>query len=285
MRIEDIRPFVRFARYLTLDEKSSYPTWIPLDARLFYTVSGNGEISVGKISFSMSHGVCLILPSGTEYRLETPTKSVTYLALNFDFNADLGSTVTVPVHPVAKSEFSDSLLTDRTEIDGTDVFSSPLCIENLLLENELIEIEREYTREYEYRRTVTGNILHNILLRCARRRTLRPGEVRLDIERILDYVGENCTRDISNAALAERFGFNPNYISDAVKKYTGMPLHAYLVRMRIMKSLALLESGNLTVSEIASLCGFSDPAYFSRRFKKEMGVLPTEYVKNGRQSQ
>ena len=143
MRIEDIRPFVRFARYLTLDEKSSYPTWIPLDARLFYTVSGNGEISVGKISFSMSHGVCLILPSGTEYRLETPTKSVTYLALNFDFNADLGSTVTVPVHPVAKSEYSDSLLTDRTEIDGTDVFSSPLCIENLLLENELIEIELE----------------------------------------------------------------------------------------------------------------------------------------------
>lgn len=271
---------MRFARYLTLDAESSYPLRIPLDARLFYTVSGCGRIETADgASNEMRVGACLILPSGMGYRLCTPEKSVTYLALNFDFNADASTVSATPAAPVLPGEYNESLLTDRTKISGTEVFTAPLYMAEIQIESELIEIEREYRREYEYHRAVTGNILHNILLRCARRRTSRPGEVRLDVELILDYISENCERSMTNADIAARFGFNANYISDTVKHCTGMPLRKYIIHMRIVRALRLIESRCLSVTEIAALCGFPDAAYFSRVFKRELGVPPKDYSK------
>lgn len=280
MLVEDLRPFVRFVRYLTLDAESSYPLRIPLDARLFYTVSGRGRIeTAGSVSYEMRVGTCLILPSGTGYRLCAPEKSVTYLALNFDFNADASTVSETPAAPVLPEEYSESLLTDRTKISGTEVFSAPLFMAEIQIENELIEIEREYRREYEYHRAVTGNILHNILLRCARRRSVRPGGVRLDVELILDYISENCEKVMTNSDIASHFGFNANYISDTVKRCTGMPLRRYIIHMRIVRALRLFECGHSSVSEVAALCGFSDAAYFSRAFKNETGMPPKDYGK------
>jgi AraC-like DNA-binding protein len=39
-----------------------------------------------------------------------------------------------------------------------------------------------------------------------------------------------------------------------------------------------MESGSISVSDIALNCGFSDPLYFSKVFKKKYGVCPTEYL-------
>ena len=44
MRVSEISPFIRYARYIHIDKNSSYNEWVGLDARLFYATRGSGKI-------------------------------------------------------------------------------------------------------------------------------------------------------------------------------------------------------------------------------------------------
>lgn len=123
--------------------------------------------------------------------------------------------------------------------------------------------------------------MKNILIDCLRYKyNTSNSHITFDVHKILDYVHDNWYRSISNKTVAEKFGFNPNYISNVVKKYTGLSLHKYILHMRIVKSLSYLETHKYSISEISKFCGFSDIYYFSKYFKKEMGISPSEYRKN-----
>ena len=60
----------------------------------------------------------------------------------------------------------------------------------------------------------------------------------------------------------------------------GMSPSQYLTKLRIEKSLKILVSENIPVSEVSALCGFSDEKYFSRAFKKYYGFSPSEARKS-----
>ena len=63
------------------------------------------------------------------------------------------------------------------------------------------------------------------------------------------------------------------------KDYTGSTPAQYLLSLRISNAQSLLESTAYHVMEIAEIVGYSNPLYFSRLFKKQCGVSPTEYRK------
>lgn len=48
--------------------------------------------------------------------------------------------------------------------------------------------------------------------------------------------------------------------------------------MRIKKALSLLDRRDLSIAEVAYEAGFSDPKYFSKCFKNEMGLTPSQYI-------
>ncbi len=77
--------------------------------------------------------------------------------------------------------------------------------------------------------------------------------------------------------LAEQVHLSPNYLSDLLKKETGMNakdrIHYYLIE----EAKNLLLSTNKTVGELAFDLGFVYPQYFSRLFKSKTGMTPLEY--------
>lgn len=77
--------------------------------------------------------------------------------------------------------------------------------------------------------------------------------------------------------LADKVFLSPNYLSDLLKKETGMNaqdrIHYYLIE----EAKNLLLSSNKTVGELAFLLGFEYPQYFSRLFKSKTGMTPIEY--------
>ncbi|MED4226547.1 AraC family transcriptional regulator [Neobacillus cucumis] len=62
-------------------------------------------------------------------------------------------------------------------------------------------------------------------------------------------------------------------------KYIGQTPNTYLMNYRIQKSCEMLLETNRTISEIAMVCGFQSPSYFSYVFRKETGLTPQDYRK------
>lgn len=174
MNLTDIRPYVRFARYLTIDPTSNYPSGVPLDARLFFVCGGCGEIEVLNNTYKTEKRSCLFIPAGTEYRLLTPKKTVTYLAVNFDLHRTEGSP-TVPVRLANPTDFKREMLIGNTHLSDIAAFSEPLFIPSINIENELTQIEAEYSHKYEHSDAIMQNLMHNILIDCIRHRDIQSG--------------------------------------------------------------------------------------------------------------
>lgn len=84
--------------------------------------------------------------------------------------------------------------------------------------------------------------------------------------------------DFSIAAESAKIGLNADYLRQCFKADTGITPLEYLTNIRLEQAKRYLKyEKSYSVSEIAYLCGFSDPYYFSRCFKKHMKVSPKEY--------
>lgn len=94
----------------------------------------------------------------------------------------------------------------------------------------------------------------------------------------LDYIESHYTEPMDVAWLAELCALSESQFYDAFKKKTGMsPIH-YRNHLRVRQAKLLLESGEITIQEIAQLLGFESIHYFSRVFKAYTGISPSQYM-------
>ena len=100
------------------------------------------------------------------------------------------------------------------------------------------------------------------------------------------YIDENFSdRDLSLEQISKKCSYNKKYISTAYKKYFKIGISKYISIIRIQHACTLMEQGFSSVKDIAFLCGFTEPLYFSKVFKDKMGISPREYIKNIKKNQ
>ncbi|WP_246021042.1 AraC family transcriptional regulator [Paenibacillus lentus] len=109
--------------------------------------------------------------------------------------------------------------------------------------------------------------------------------VKKELSEIKQYMEEHFHEPLSIAQLAEMANISPKYFGDLFKKNFGKSAMKYLSELRINQAKRyLLSSGEqLRLREIALMVGYSDEFYFSRKFKKEVGLSPTDYIKQAKQ--
>lgn len=99
-------------------------------------------------------------------------------------------------------------------------------------------------------------------------------------ESILRYICNNFTDpSLTILKISDIFFYNKKYLSALFVKNKNVKFKEYLNSLRINRALELIGDPDLSVSEISEKCGFSDPYYFSKVFKKITGLTPTEYRK------
>lgn len=91
------------------------------------------------------------------------------------------------------------------------------------------------------------------------------------------YIRMNFDRPITAGKVAAALGYNVDYLGRIYHQTYGCTLTDAIHRRRINKACEWLLNSNLTISQIASNCGFSDPDYFRRIFKRYMQTTPTNY--------
>lgn len=79
--------------------------------------------------------------------------------------------------------------------------------------------------------------------------------------------------------LAQVLNLNPITISKHFPKYFGCTLGEYMRRIKINRSLSLIESNKTNLTEIGFECGFADQSHFIRTFKNQTGFLPKQFQK------
>jgi len=78
---------------------------------------------------------------------------------------------------------------------------------------------------------------------------------------------------------AEKMNVSSNYLSDLVRKVTGISAKNHINNLVLRKAKEMLLDGNNSVSEIAYSLGFNYPHYFTRFFKLNIGITPSNYRK------
>jgi two-component system, response regulator YesN len=97
------------------------------------------------------------------------------------------------------------------------------------------------------------------------------------LEKAIHYITANIDQNISREDIANEVFLNPDYLSRIFKRETGFSISEYLVNERMNISKELLEKTDMSVSSVATYVGYSNFSYFSKLFKKNLGVTPVEY--------
>lgn len=97
------------------------------------------------------------------------------------------------------------------------------------------------------------------------------------IRKVLTQIDYDITADLGLKTLAAQLNVNPSYLSTLFKKETGSTLTEYVNQKRIEHAVFLLNTSNLQIQIIAQYSGIADVNYFTKTFKKIIGVTPKEY--------
>jgi len=98
------------------------------------------------------------------------------------------------------------------------------------------------------------------------------------VQRALDILAEQYTKEIGLAQVADLLGITPNYQSSEFNRVMGVSFSQYVTRLRMKEADALIRSGGLTVKEVASRVGYVSSRHFAALFKKNFGHIPSEHA-------
>ena len=151
--------------------------------------------------------------------------------------------------------------------------------------DEILKILRIIESEYNNPDKMTDEILtcysHALFFLLARNKnTCKEIKSTLAfIQKAIEYLQENFRNEISLNEVAKNLNISVEHLSRTFKKETGCGFNNYLTLLRLKESVTLLKQTNYSISEIATMCGFSDGNYFSSLFKKYHGISPKAYSK------
>ncbi len=128
-----------------------------------------------------------------------------------------------------------------------------------------------------------GQLAFQELLYCILKNRCSPQEdSQTSLEGVKSYMERNYNMNLTIEQLARIADISPKYFVDLFKKRYGTSAIDYLTALRIDRAKRLMAQSDVKLREIARQVGYSDEFYFSRKFKKEVGIAPTVYMKSRR---
>lgn len=124
--------------------------------------------------------------------------------------------------------------------------------------------------------TLSAHVLQNY---CTKRHVFKEytgGLPTKKLQQITDYIMEHLGDSLLLGAIAKEAGMSKYHFSRLFKQSTGLSPYQYVIQCRINYAKILLSQGQLKISEVAELVGFTDQSQFTRHFKRLVGVTPKE---------
>jgi len=229
---------------------------------IIYIKSGRLEVNLNGATFVASEGDIVVVNPTTLHGYSKVTNALDYYFLMI----------------------SDEFL-EQNNLYDKDSYFSPL-----VKSEKLNQIYQDIIDEYEcknerYETAINGLIISMFVMLNREYKTVKLDEfnrynkttqmVRLAIY----YISEHYKEKINVCEIANNLHFSKSYLSHAFKEITGYSIIEYVNLLKCHNAKALLLDGH-TASEVSNELGFSDLSYFTRIFKKVMGVTPSDVKKS-----
>lgn len=230
-------------------------------SELFYVVDGEGEFCTEELNVPLQKDMLIIInPNVRHTEKSSSKKPLTYIVLaidnlHFEFSSHpgIGSSNIYDLH-AHRSKIVPLLEMILDELKLKQESHSQIC--QHLLSILLFRIRR-----------ITGDNFSSFSNKNI------PGEC----QNIKYYIDSHYQEDLTLDSLAEIAHLNKFYLSHIFSDAYGISPINYLLERRILRSKDLLKNSDFSITQIASVAGFSSPNYFSQAFKKNTGSTPRAY--------
>ncbi len=163
-----------------------------------------------------------------------------------------------------------------------------VLFENLIRDREISGLIEDMIAAYESESPTKGMVLKGnaylLLAKLCEKYTTKviknTGEYfsqKTALNYAIKHIHENFTQEICLDKIAEMLYMSKYHFCHLFKEEMGKTLKEYVNELRINKAADLLATTDMSMTEIAGLCGFNDPNYYARMFRKMRGISPTEY--------
>ena len=143
----------------------------------------------------------------------------------------------------------------------------------------LIErLEAEMIAPGPFAPEVVDSLARLLLIGLARRRGRSTGPLQLSaalLRRLEDYLDANLTRRILVADLAAVVGLPAQSFAKAYLRYTGRSPHQFVLARRVERAIDMLRHGSLSLTEVATACGFASQQHMTHVLSDRLGIAPS----------
>ncbi len=268
---------IKAISYGRVTQKAPWHTGRKLNTNLLvYVDVGRLKMEVGKEVYSLKKGDILCIPENTFYR-PVEASALEYYFIHFTAVTDEASANELhfranPLLPEGDYEYSYWGGAQTVTLGNLIDCSSNEAVKNIFRRIAALNI-----------RSIGEKLILDCLVRelivtvCAENNP--KGRLNNNMMRITSYIDLKYYEDITLSSLSEKFGFSKSYIARLFKTELGTTSAAYLNRTRVANACRLLLCSNKNIGEISEAVGYNNQYYFTKIFKKEMGLTPGEYKK------
>jgi len=100
---------------------------------------------------------------------------------------------------------------------------------------------------------------------------------RRKLSRVQELIESRLDADLTLQELAVAVGYSRSHFLRAFRETTGVTPHRYVLNRRVERARRLLGETEMSIAEVAFLCGFSSQAHLTPAFRKAYGLTPGEY--------
>lgn len=296
--VETLNPFVRFFQKLENSERLNHivPWRILYDYEIIFVVKGALEIYLEDKMYIVSENCMHIMPPFVKHTQMVPEGvSTTYYSMHLDFSYlpdavdfDAQQVYQVPCEKKLRESVIDEKLIGREVANPAYItpvecykFKKPLLILNLF-EKLATHYEKKDLSDKLIVKACAIEIIAKLLadIKEEEQYNKRGGGYIDIISNFIEYADNHYLENIDLDSLIADYGISSSYFRLLFKRKMKNSPSNYLISLRMEQAKKLLATGKYNVSEVSYMVGYNDVYYFSRLFKKKIGVSPKQFSKN-----
>lgn len=229
-----------------------------LDYYLMYIVSGEAKVYNGDKYVIANEGSIIVFPPNKGYKHTNKDVPISYFWVHFT-----GSDV-----PSILSRYEIDLFPSINVASGENKIS-----------NRFQKLFDGFSKNDKFRDYDLSSLLDRLLIEIGRSISVEQGEKTL-FAKSIRYINELYNKPIKITELAKMENVSMTTYNLHFKKQMGMSPTQYIITLRMHSAKELLESSQLSIRDIGSMCGYDDFNFFTKVFKKYIGKSPSAYRKN-----